>query len=138
MSASSLGASYVPAPDEALPAAGSLSKVISGDEEGVYIPVEEAGVRPNPRMIATTIHLIVMMARVGSRQWRVQELLRVHGWDARTQRYLFSQIQSLQEVCDETQSDVFHNNDGVAAAARVELGRHGGNGAAVGSADDHH
>ena len=67
--------------------------------------IEEAGVRPNPRMIASTIHLIVMMARVGSRQWRVQELVRVHGWDARTartQHYQLSQIHSLQEVYDET------------------------------------
>jgi type IV secretion system protein VirB11 len=100
--------------------------------------MEEAGVRPNPRMIATTIHLLVMMARVGSRQWRVQELLRVHGWDARTQCYHVSQIQSLQEVYDETQSHVFRNNDRVAATARVELGWHDGNGAAVGPTDDHH
>jgi type IV secretion system protein VirB11 len=100
--------------------------------------MEEAGVRPNPRMIASTIHLLVMMARVGSRQWRVQELLHVHGWDARAQRYHFSQIQSVQEVYDETQSHVFHNNDRVAAAARHELGGNGGNGPALGPADAHH
>ena len=67
----------------------------------------------------------------------LQELVRVHGWDARTQRYHFSQIQSLQEVYDETQSDVFHNNDWVGAAAGDKLGRHGRNGLTVGSTDDH-
>ena len=49
--------------------------------------IEEAGVRPNPRMIASAVHLIILMARVGSRQWRVQELIEVRGWDARTQQY---------------------------------------------------
>ena len=100
--------------------------------------IEEAGVRPHPRMIASTIHLIVMMERIGSRQWRVQELLRVHGWDARTQHYQFSQIHSLQEVYDETTSNGACTHDVVAAAARVELGRDGRNGATVGSTDDHH
>ncbi len=100
--------------------------------------IEEAGVRPNPRMIASAIHLLVMMERVGSRQWRVQDLLRVHGWDGRAQRYQFSQIQSLQEVSNETQSDVFHNGHGMAATARHELGGYGGHGPAVGSADAHH
>jgi len=99
--------------------------------------VEEAGVRPNPRMIASTVHLTVMMARTGSRAWRVQELLRVHGWDARTQRYQLSQIQSVQEVYDETESDVVRNRDGVAAAAGDKLGGNRRHGLAVGSTHDH-
>jgi P-type conjugative transfer ATPase TrbB len=60
--------------------------------------IEEAGVKPNPRMIAASIHLLVMMARVGSRQWRVQEVLKVQGWDAQSQQYQVSQIQPQQEV----------------------------------------
>jgi type IV secretion system protein VirB11 len=43
--------------------------------------IEEAGIRPNPRILANTVHLIVQMVRLGSREWRVQEIVRCHGWN---------------------------------------------------------
>jgi type IV secretion system protein VirB11 len=99
--------------------------------------IEEAGVRPHPHLIASTIHLIVMMERLGSRAWRVQDLLRVHGWDARAQRYQFSQIHSVQEVVYETASDSRRNGDRVAATAGDKLGGNSRNGPPVGSTHDH-
>jgi len=52
--------------------------------------VEEAGVRPNPRLIAAACHLLVMMERSGSRQWRVREMVRCEGWDG--QRYVLTPL----------------------------------------------
>lgn len=52
--------------------------------------IEEAGVRPNPRVIATACHLLVMMERCGSRQWRVREMVRCEGWDGR--RYVLTPL----------------------------------------------
>jgi len=43
--------------------------------------IEEAGVRPNPRVLASTVHLLVQMARTGSREWRVQQIVRCCGWN---------------------------------------------------------
>jgi type IV secretion system protein VirB11 len=43
--------------------------------------IEEAGIRPNPRILANTVHLIVQMARIGSREWRVQDIVRCCGWN---------------------------------------------------------
>jgi type IV secretion system protein VirB11 len=52
--------------------------------------IEEAGVRPNPRVIATACHLLVMMERSGSQQWRVREMVRCEGWDG--QRYVLTPL----------------------------------------------
>jgi type IV secretion system protein VirB11 len=41
--------------------------------------IEEAGVRPNPHVLAATIHYIVCMARTGSQTWRGQEIVRCAG-----------------------------------------------------------
>jgi Flp pilus assembly CpaF family ATPase len=52
--------------------------------------IEEAGVPPNPRVIATACHLLVRMERSGSRQWRVRELVRCDGWDGH--RYVLTPL----------------------------------------------
>jgi type IV secretion system protein VirB11 len=54
--------------------------------------VAEAGVPPNPRLIASTIHLIVFMKQQGRLQ-TVKELVRVDGWDPRTLQYQLTLIQ---------------------------------------------
>lgn len=54
--------------------------------------IEEAGVQPNRRMLASTINMIVMMDRPQSNQWRVKEILRVEGWDAVKQEYQFTEM----------------------------------------------
>lgn len=52
--------------------------------------IEEAGVRPNPRVIATACHLLVMMERRGPRHWQVREMVRCEGWDG--QRYILTRM----------------------------------------------
>jgi type IV secretion system protein TrbB len=52
--------------------------------------IEEAGVRPNPRVIATACHLLVMMERMGARQWQVREMVRCEDWDG--QRYVLTSL----------------------------------------------
>jgi type IV secretion system protein VirB11 len=52
--------------------------------------IEEAGVRPNPRVITTACHLLVMMERTGSRQWQVREIVRCEGWDGH--RYVLTPL----------------------------------------------
>lgn len=52
--------------------------------------IEEAGVRPNPRVIATACHLLVMMERIGSRRWQVREMAHCEGWDGR--RYVLTPL----------------------------------------------
>lgn len=52
--------------------------------------IEEAGIRPNPRVIATACHLLVMMERRGPRQWQVREMVRCEGWDGR--RYVLTPL----------------------------------------------
>jgi type IV secretion system protein VirB11 len=93
--------------------------------------IEEAGIKPNPRMTAASIHVLVMMTRVGSRQWRVQELLHVQGWDQRTQQYQLANIHTPEEVLYETTSD--HDGNGVVVpAAGNRMGSNGRKWPAVG------
>lgn len=99
--------------------------------------IEEAGVKPNPRMIAASIHLLVMMERVGSRQWRVQELLQVQGWDHRTQHYQCSPIQPQQEVRDATTTIRRNDNGVVAHESGNGLGSNGRERTAVGYSTTH-
>jgi P-type conjugative transfer ATPase TrbB len=99
--------------------------------------IEEAGVKPNPRMIAASLHVIVMMERTGSRAWRVQEILHVQGWDARTQQYLFTELQP-QEVSDETMATRRNSSHARTPQRATGMGNDSEFGPAVGCANEHH
>jgi len=60
--------------------------------------IEEAGVTPNPRTLANTVHLVILIERIGSRQWRVREMVRCIGWNGH--HYLFETISHHKEVSD--------------------------------------
>jgi P-type conjugative transfer ATPase TrbB len=80
--------------------------------------IEEAGVRPNPRSIGATVHLIVAMERVGSKHWRVKEMARCTGWDG--QQYQLSAVTHSKEVSHE--AFVSHNGRDGGGSRQPESG----------------
>jgi P-type conjugative transfer ATPase TrbB len=61
--------------------------------------VEEAGVKPNPRMIGHVVNLIITMERDRVNHWRVKEMARVEGWNG--QQYMLSVCNPFEEVSHE-------------------------------------
>src|SRR5262245_6600444 len=67
----------------------SVSTIHADTPEGALrrfaMLIRQAGVEPDHELIGSTVTLIVVMERVGSRHWRIREMARSAGWDG--QRY---------------------------------------------------